>query len=40
VFEVEISVGDTVLTIGRGRSKKEAEKDAARRALDAAGEEQ
>jgi ribonuclease-3 len=40
VFEVEISVGDTVLAIGRGRSKKEAEKDAASRALDAAREEQ
>jgi len=33
VFEVEISVGDQVLAQGRGRSKKQAEKDAARRAL-------
>jgi ribonuclease-3 len=33
IFEVEISVGKSVLARGRGRSKKEAEKDAARRAL-------
>lgn len=33
VFEVEISVDDKVLARGRGRSKKQAEKDAARRAL-------
>lgn len=33
VFEVEISVDDKALARGRGRSKKEAEKDAARRAL-------
>ncbi|MCP4599753.1 MAG: ribonuclease III [Proteobacteria bacterium] len=33
VFEVEISIGDDVLARGCGRSKKEAEKDAARRAL-------
>lgn len=35
-FEVEISVGEKVLARGLGRSKKEAEKDAARRALDEA----
>jgi ribonuclease-3 len=40
VFEVEISVDDKLLAVGRGRSKKEAEKNAARRALDAEEEEQ
>ncbi len=34
VFVVEISAGEEVLAVGRGRSKKEAEKDAAKRALD------
>lgn len=33
VFEVEITAGDQVLARGAGRSKKEAEKEAARRAL-------
>ena len=33
VFEVEIAVGEEVIARGRGRSKKEAEKDAAQRAL-------
>ncbi len=35
VFEVEITVDGNVLARGRGRSKKEAEKEAARRALGA-----
>ncbi|MCP4678819.1 MAG: ribonuclease III [Deltaproteobacteria bacterium] len=35
VFEVEITVDGKVLARGRGRSKKDAEKDAARRALSA-----
>ncbi len=35
VFEVEISVRGAVIARGRGRSKKEAEKDAAKRALGA-----
>jgi len=33
VFEVQITAGDEVLARGSGRSKKEAEKEAARRAL-------
>jgi len=39
VFEVEIVVGERVLARGTGRSKKEAEKEAARRALVATEEE-
>lgn len=35
IFEVEISAGGECLARGRGRSKKEAEKDAAKRALEA-----
>jgi ribonuclease-3 len=38
IFEVEISLGDTVLARGRGKSKKDAEKDAAKRALETAEE--
>ena len=34
LFEVEISVGGTILARGRGKSKKEAEKEAARHALE------
>ena len=33
VFEVQIVLNDEVIARGRGRSKKEAEKDAARNAL-------
>ena len=33
VFEVAISIDDNIISIGRGRSKKEAEKNAARKAL-------
>ena len=33
VFEVAISVNDTIIGTGRGRSKKEAEKNAAKKAL-------
>jgi ribonuclease-3 len=40
VFEVEISTGETVLARGTGRSKKEAEKEAAGRALAATEEEE
>ena len=39
LFEVQITAGGEVLARGRGRSKKEAEKDAARRALLATEEE-
>ena len=35
-FEVEIVLNDAVIARGRGRSKKEAEKDAARNALQGA----
>ena len=34
IFAVEIKVGGRILARGSGRSKKEAEKDAARRALE------
>jgi ribonuclease-3 len=34
VFEVEVQVNDSVLGIGRGHSKKEAEQEAAQRALE------
>lgn len=34
VFEVEIAAGDRVVSRGRGSSKKEAEKEAARRAME------
>ncbi len=40
IFEVEIKIGNNVLAKGRGRSKKEAEKDAAARALAAIKEQQ
>ena len=38
-FEVEIVLNDEVIARGRGRSKKEAEKDAARSALEGAAED-
>lgn len=34
-FEVELSIGDTLATRGTGKNKKEAEQDAARKALEA-----
>ncbi|MBH0200802.1 MAG: ribonuclease III [Nitrospira sp.] len=37
VFEVEVQVNDSVFGIGRGLSKKEAEQEAAQRALEQAG---
>ena len=40
VFEVEITIGEAVLARGTGRSKKDAEKEAARRALAATVEEE
>lgn len=34
IFEIEVSIGDSIATTGTGKNKKEAEQDAARKALE------